>query len=419
MDERVQRIIADAVALDAEEQAKREAKEAAKAAAEAAVKAAAPWASGSTDPKVGFAEFQLHLREITPRVRVLPTVFALNVLVFAAMVATGVSALSPTADNALTWGANYGPRTLNGEPWRLLANFFVHFGAIHLAANMFALWSAGAVVERLYGPLAFAAIYFAAGITGSIVSLAAHPTIVSAGASGAVFGVYGALAAFVLRRHGAIPKVVLSRLSGVAGSFIAYNFIYGAAHAGIDNAAHLGGLIGGFAAGAFLIRPLVIDRPSERRRPAMIAATAVILAGVVVLVMPRPLDLQTIIKDFAASESAILDRYNAITVSFDAHKVDMPQAADQIELTVLPPWRAARSKLDSQARAWRKKNHATFAQEHVIALLAQIGKIRDNGWTQVTAALRSGDGRAAATASHVAEGTVRRLQQTALENRQP
>ena len=410
MDERVQRIIADAVALDAEKQTKREAEEETREKAAAAkAAAAAPWVPSSADPKVAFAEFQLHLRAITPRVRVLPTVFALNLLVFVAMIATGVSALSPTADNVLAWGANYGPRTLNGEPWRLLANFFLHFGALHLAANMFALWSAGTVVERLFGPLAFAAIYFAAGITGSIVSLAIHPTVVSAGASGAVFGVYGALAAFVLRRHGAIPKVVLSRLGGVAGSFILYNFIYGAGHARIDNAAHLGGLIGGFAAGAFLVRPLVLDRPSERRGPALISAAAVVLAGVVVLVMPRPLDLQTIIKDFAASESTIVASYNATTQSFDARNIDGPQAANQIEQTVLPPWHAAQAKMESQSRVWLHKNGGSPVQKRVLALMVQEAEVRGGGFAGVAAALKREDPAAAVAAAQDAERATHRI----------
>jgi membrane associated rhomboid family serine protease len=308
------------------------------------------------------------------------------VLVFAAMVATGVSALNPTADAVLDWGANYGPRTLGGEPWRLVANVFVHFGIIHLAANMFALWSAGAVIERLFGPLAFAAIYFAAGLTGSIISLAAHPTVVSAGASGAVFGVYGALAAFVLCRRGAIPKVVISRLGGVAGSFIAYNLSFGAAHAGIDNAAHLGGLIGGFAAGIFLIRPLILDRPSESRRPALIAAAAVVLAGVVVLVMPRPVDFRTIFKDFAASEHVILDAYNATTRSYDAQEIDGLRAAIQIEQTVLPPWRAAQAKMERQSIVWLDQKHGNAAEERLLALLGQEAEARDGGFARVAAA---------------------------------
>jgi rhomboid protease GluP len=409
MDEPVQPIIADAVALDGDGQAKKEARAAA---------AVEPWAPGSADPKVAFAEFQLHLREITPRLGVLPTILALNALVFAVMVATGVSALKPTAANVLAWGANFGPLTLNGEPWRLVANFFVHFGALHLAANMFALWSAGAVVERLFGPLAFAAIYFAAGITGSIVSLAAHPTVVSAGASGAVFGVYGALGAFVLLRRGAIPKVVISRLGGVAGSFIAYNIIYGAARTGIDNAAHVGGLLGGFAAGALLIRPLALGRPSEPRRPALVSAAAVALAGVVVLVMPRPLEFQTIIKDFAGSESKIIDAYNATTESFDAQKIDGPQAADQMEHTELPPWHAAQSKLASQSDAWLAKNRATPLQERLLMLLGQAAQVREAGWIRMIAALRSGDRAAAAEVAHETEAGVRTIM-TAIRNLTP
>lgn len=377
-----------------------------------------PWAPGSADPKVAFAEFQLHLREITPRVRVLPAIFALNVLVFAAMVASGVSAINPTIAGALTWGANYGPRTLSGEPWRLVTNFFVHFGIIHLAANMFALWNAGGVIERLFGPLAFAAIYFAAGITASIASLAVHPTVVSAGASGAIFGVYGALAAFVLLRRGEIPKVVISRLGGVAGSFIAYNVIYGAAHAGIDNAAHLGGLIGGFAAGAFLIRPLVLNRPSEPRRPALTVVAAVALAGVVVLVMPRPLDFQTIIKDFAGGEDAILAAYNATTGSFDSHKIDAVEAADQIERTVLPPWHAAHIKLESQANTWLHQSTGTPAQKRLLELLLQDAEVREAGWTRLVAALRAGDRPAALAAAHETNVAVQGLL-TELRDLQP
>ena len=116
------------------------------------------WAPGSSDPKIAFAEFKLHLREITPRLYVVPLVVALNVLVFAIMVATGVSASQPTIPDVLRWGADYGPLTLQGQPWRLVTNVFVHFGVVHLLANMVALLSSGAVVERLFGPLAFATL---------------------------------------------------------------------------------------------------------------------------------------------------------------------------------------------------------------------------------------------------------------------
>lgn len=348
------------------------------------------WAPASADAKVAFAEFQLHLREITPRVRVVHAIFALNVLVFAAMVASGVSVFKPTVVDALTWGANYGPRTLSGQPWRLVANVFVHFGIVHLAANMFVLWNVGGVVERLFGPLAFAAIYFAAGITASVASLVVHPTVVSAGASGAVFGVYGALAAFVLLRRGAIPKVVLSRLGGIAGSFIVFNVIYGAAQTEIDNAAHLGGLIGGFAAGAFLIRPLVLGRPSEPRRPALTVAAAVVLAGVVVLAMPRPLEFQAIIKDFAVSEKAVWATYNATMKGMWGEKIGLLQASNEIA-PILPQCYAAQAKLETESKIWLRQHPGVTLQSRALAIVGRASQVQCAGIDRVVTTLRKRD----------------------------
>jgi rhomboid protease GluP len=394
VDERAEGIIADAVALDDAERAKRS--------AEVEVEA-----QRYVDPKAAFADFQFQLREITPRVRVLPAIFALNVLVFAAMVASGLSAMNPTAAGALKWGANFGPRTLNGEAWRLVANFFVHFGVIHLAANMFALWNAGALVERLFGSLAFTALYFVAGITGSLASLVVHPTVVSAGASGAIFGVYGALAAVVLLHRGAIPKVVISRLGGAAGTFIAYNLVYGAANAGIDNAAHLGGLIGGFAAGAFLARPLVLDRPSSAKRAVMAALGAVVLAGVVVMVMPRPLDFQAVVNDFATSEQTVLGAYKVVAESYDAGKIDGPQMAAQMEQTMLPPWHAAHVKLETQSSAWLHHSRATPSQKRLLELLLRDAEVRETDWIRMIVALKAGDRQAA---DAIAQGTYATVQ---------
>ncbi len=246
------------------------------------------WAPGSTDPKIAFAEFKLHLREITPRLYVVPVVVALNVLVFAIMVAKGVSASNPTIPDVLRWGADYGPLTLGASPgaWdQRLRPLRCHSPPRQHGRAL----SSGPIVERLFGPLAFAALYLAAGITGSLASTAIHPLVVSAGASGAIFGVYGALGALVLLQRGTIPGVVFSKLGGVAGSFIVYNIVFGAAHAGIDNIAHLGGLVGGAAAGALLLRPLTPGRSRELRRPLLIATAACALGLIVSHALPRPL----------------------------------------------------------------------------------------------------------------------------------
>jgi rhomboid protease GluP len=369
------------------------------------------WAPGSADPKIAFGEFKLHLREITPRLYVVPAVVTLNVLVFGVMVATGVSALNPSIDHALRWGADYGPFTLAGQPWRLVTNVFVHFGVIHLLANMAALLSSGAIVERLFGPLSFAALYLVAGITGSVLSITVHPLVVSAGASGAIFGVYGALGALVLLQRGAIPKSVFSRLGGVAGSFIAYNILYGAAHAGIDNMAHLGGLVGGAAAGALLIRPLIPARPVERRRPLLLVAGACALGLVVAFALPRPLDFETILKNFAAGESAAIEAYNAMIERLDANQISAQEAADTLERTIVPAWQKTGAALEEQAQTWERRQTTTPLQDRLLGLLEQTVSTREAGWTQMIAALRANDHAAFVQVLNDMEATMKGVMQ--------
>jgi membrane associated rhomboid family serine protease len=233
------------------------------------------------------AEFKNFLRTVTPRLWLVPGIIGINVAVFALMVAGGVDAFAPGAEPVLRWGANFGPKTLGGEPWRLLASIFLHFGAIHLLMNMVALADAGRMVERIFGHVRFATIYLTAGLCGSAASLLVHPQVVSAGASGAVFGVYGALGGFLLRERGAIPRPVLSRLSRVALGFIGYNMLYGFTQPNIDVAAHIGGVLSGAVAGAYLSRPLAPGRRDPLRKVAVVAAAcASTLVLLYVLVPP-------------------------------------------------------------------------------------------------------------------------------------
>ena len=135
----------------------------------------------------------------------------LNVLVFLMMVLQGVSIFSPTADSVLRWGADYGPLTLHGQWWRMVVSTFLHFGLIHLLFNMFVLFSIGLFLESLAGRVPFVVLYLVCGLGGSAASLAWHPSIVSAGASGAIFGLYGALLGFLVRHRGSIPAESLRR----------------------------------------------------------------------------------------------------------------------------------------------------------------------------------------------------------------
>ncbi len=354
-----------------------------------------PPAQPPVEPSVERAQaaaFGAWLFHSTPRPRVVPTLVGLNVAVFALMITRGVPALSPGADSLLAWGANYGARTLGGQPWRLLANTFLHFGLLHLGFNMWALWSGGGLIERLYGPSRFAALYLVAGLTGSLTSVIAQPHVVSAGASGAVFGIYGALASFLYRQRGVIPSLVLQSLRRSAVTVIGLNVIIGFSQPGIDNAAHLGGLLGGAAAGLFLVRPLLPGpRTSGRWRPVFAIAAAALLATGAARFLPRPADLIGELAQFSADEGRLVDAYNELVTRVRTGSLTDVEFADELDHTLLPSWRQTRSRLARQT-GWPAR------QAKTISNLLQYAAARDEGWAALAEALRSHDPAAAARA---------------------
>jgi len=207
------------------------------------------------------------------------TLIALNVLVYAAMCLKGISPTHPTPTDVIPWGADFGPLTLTGEWWRILTSTFLHFGILHIAMNMYILYQVGPFTELLYGRLRFLLLYLLAGLGGSIVSLAVHPLSVGAGASGAIFGVYGALLAFLVVQRGVIPPSRSRAIAQSAGIFLVYNLFFGLASRTTDLSAHGGGFVVGFLAGCLLARPAV---PGTRRLPVVRTAT-VALVGLAII----------------------------------------------------------------------------------------------------------------------------------------
>ena len=149
-----------------------------------------------------------------------PLLVALNTIVFIGML-FGSGAMHDT-QTLIGWGVNYAPRTTNAEWWRLAGSMFVHGNIFHFVTTMAALVSLGVILERAVGRIAFAAIYLAAGLLASVVSLwTTSPTSVSFGSSGAVFGLYGLLLAslvwaIVKRPEVGIPLIVVKRLAAAA-----------------------------------------------------------------------------------------------------------------------------------------------------------------------------------------------------------
>ncbi len=161
----------------------------------------------------------------------------------------------------INYGAKYNPLIIEGEWWRLFSAMFLHIGFLHLVMNSLALFYLGGAVERMYGTIRFLIIYFGAGLFGSLASFAFNEQV-SAGASGAIFGCFGALLYF-----GTVHKKLFFRTMGKNVLFVlALNIVFGLTMPMVDNGAHIGGLIGGFLASA------LVQLPSQKKSLKQVGA---------------------------------------------------------------------------------------------------------------------------------------------------
>lgn len=187
----------------------------------------------------------------------------INVAVYLAMVVSGISPLAPQVPQLLRWGANWGPLSLGPQPWRILVSNYLHGGLIHIALNMWCLWNLGILAERIFDAWTYLLTYTVCGLAGSLLSLWWHPNVVGVGASGAIFGLAGALIAALYLGHLPIPKAAMRGTLRSLVTFAAYNLFFGALP-GIDNSAHIGGLLAGLALGAVMAKHLM--SPPEVRK---------------------------------------------------------------------------------------------------------------------------------------------------------
>ena len=175
-------------------------------------------------------------------------IIAINVVLYIITAIMSKNILDINAYVLLYMGGNYGALVSHGQVWRLLTCAFLHGGLIHFLCNMYALYAIGPQVEILFGRVKYIIIYFFSAIGGSLLSFTCSPNNLSIGASGAIFGLFGAMVVFVLKYKDRIPKKVLNNLFGV----IILNLLIGFNLQGIDNFGHIGGLLA-VALVAFLI----------------------------------------------------------------------------------------------------------------------------------------------------------------------
>src|ERR1700686_729900 len=196
-----------------------------------------------------------------------------NVMAFLAMVLASGPSLDFPGQVMVHFGANFGPFTLSGQWWRLLTYMFLHGGLFHIAINMWCLWDLGALCESLYGRWTFAAIYLTTGIAGGLASVGWNPGVLSVGASGAIFGLAGALiASFYLGEfsmpqfasRGTLTSLAFFMVFSLVGG-LGYNALFGGTRPGIDNACHVGGLVSGLILGTLIARfAPQPDKPLQR-----------------------------------------------------------------------------------------------------------------------------------------------------------
>lgn len=192
--------------------------------------------------------------------RITPLLIGVNLFVFVIQTVAGGSTDLCTL---IRLGAKFNLLIRAGQYWRLITPVFLHVGFLHLIFNQYALWIVGRDVERLFGSGRFALIYFLAGVWGSIVSMMFSDAI-SAGASGAIFGLVGAEVAFFWRNRNQLGEVGERQILNLL-TIVALNLFLGLSVEGIDNWGHIGGLLSGLLLGSLLaprydLRPLSFNR---------------------------------------------------------------------------------------------------------------------------------------------------------------
>ncbi len=241
---------------------------------------------------------------------VTPILIYINIIVFILMVLSGVNFMEPDNESLLAWGANFRPSTMDNEIWRLFTCSFLHIGILHLLMNCYALLYIGVLVEPYLGRLRFTVAYILTGLVASVTSLWWHDYIISAGASGAIFGMYGVFLALLLTNY--IKKEQRMPLLTSVGIFVLYNLFSGMED-GIDNAAHVGGLVSGLLIGFAMIPGIRNTESAVPGRRTLAMVCALVLGFVCIVYTNIPNDIsryEKMIKTWSKNEETALNLYN-------------------------------------------------------------------------------------------------------------
>lgn len=280
---------------------------------------------------------------------------AINLVVFAVTLFHGASLWHTGSAVQLAWGANFGPATQDGQWWRLLTAMFLHFGILHLGLNMWALWDVGRLVERLLGRPRFLLLFLASGVFGNLLSLVVQGNrAVSGGASGAVFSLYGALLVFLWRERRHVDRGEFRWLFGAASVFALFTLGMGLVVPGIDNAAHLGGLLCGAVLARVLARPWTAASPAAVSGRWWAGATLLVATTALIAMVPEPsyrmgeeLRARSAIREFLSEDRRISERWAGILDSARRGETSFEQLAGTLDAEVTADYQESFEDLSS------------------------------------------------------------------------
>ncbi|HWY63578.1 MAG TPA: rhomboid family intramembrane serine protease [Rhizomicrobium sp.] len=201
----------------------------------------------------------------------LQALICLNLIVFLAMMVSGLGILQFRTEDLVSWGANYGPDLQGLGVLRLITSQFVHSGIMHLVNNMYGLIIVGLFLAPAIGNWQMIACYLVCGLGSSITGNYMHPNIVAVGASGAILGLMGIALTLALLRDSRIAAMKPALVTNLA-IFSAFTLVMGSLSTGIDNAAHMGGFLTGVVVGAvlYLLDRHLLDRRASAPGPEFV-----------------------------------------------------------------------------------------------------------------------------------------------------
>ena len=279
------------------------------------------------------------------------------------------------------WGASIGPRTTNGEWWRVGTSMFVHAGVFQLLVTAGALLQVGWLVERLVGRATFAAAYFTAGVFAALVNLSAQRATVGFGASGAVFGVYGLLLVFLIwsRFHPSpltMPAPTVKRLVPVTALFILYSLVTDS----LSGAAELTGLAAGVIWGLVSLIG-TSDRGPSVRRVAGVIATCLVIAAVSGIPLRGIADVRPELERIVAFEDQSAGTYEAADGKFKKRLMTADVLATLIDQSIIPGLEASQARLQAIRKVPRE--HAPM-----LADATEYLRLRSESWRLLAEGLR-------------------------------